>query len=81
MRKLRPVENWRMVLARAWSVRFTAAAGLIFVIQPVVDALVDGAYGLEAWVNLTLRALQGLLTFAAIWARVVAQKGLSDADQ
>ena len=64
------LNNWRDILAHAWSVRFMALAAALTgleVAAPYLSELVPVPTGLFA-------ALSGLCSAAALVARVVAQK-------
>ena len=66
--------NWRSVLSRAWSVRLMVLAGLLSgveVAMPYLEGVIDLPSGVFA-------ALSGLVTAAALLARVVAQKGVTN---
>lgn len=66
------VTNWRDVIRRAWSLRLLALAAVLSGAEIALPYLVDGMpVGLFA-------SLSGVLTVAAMAARVVAQKGLSE---
>jgi hypothetical protein len=74
---VRPVSNWRLVLRKAWSVRLMIGAGLLSgleVVLPLIDGFIDVPRGLFA-------AASGLTVSAAFVARLMAQKGIRDADQ
>lgn len=65
--------NWRRVLTRAWSVRFMALAGVLSggeVAMPYLEGVLPIERG-------TFAALSGLLSAAALVARVFAQKELA----
>lgn len=71
------VSDWRALLRRAWSIRLMLLAGLLTgaeVALPLLDQFLAIPRGLFA-------AASGLTTGAALVARLLAQKGLSDADQ
>ncbi len=71
------VTNWRAVLKRAWSVRLMLLAGALSGLEfalPYLDSFVPIPPRLFA-------ALSGLTVGAAFVARLVAQKGIADADQ
>lgn len=71
------VSNWRDVLRRAWSVRLLILAGLLSGLEvtlPLIDGSVEIPQGIFA-------ALSGLTVGGAFVARLVAQKGLSDAGE
>ncbi len=74
---MRLVDDWRAVLRRAWSIRLALLAALLSgleVLLPILDGAIAIPHGVFA-------ALAGLTSAAAFYARLVAQKGLSDADQ
>ena len=69
--------NWREVLRRAWSVRLMLLAALLSgaeVALPFLEGIITIPTGAFA-------ALSGATVAAAFVARLVAQKGLSNADQ
>lgn len=73
---MRLADDWRAVLRRAWSIRLIALGifcqALEFV-WPFLDGLLPLPPGVFAGVGL-------LVSIAAIVARLVAQKGFSNAD-
>lgn len=74
---MRLVSNWRVVLRHAWSVRLLAIAFLFSVLEvawPYFEGLIPVPPRLFA-------LLAGLISGGAFVARLVAQKGLSDADR
>lgn len=71
--------DWKEVLTKAWSVRFIALAAVLSGVEVVVSVLQptmadDMPPGVFA-------ALAGLVTAAALVARVLAQSEVKDADQ
>ena len=71
------ISNWWQVLKRAWSIRWIALAGLLSgleVILPIIDSYSNIPRGLFA-------ALSGAATCGAFISRILAQKGVVDADQ
>jgi len=71
------ITNWWQVLKRAWSIRWIVLAGLLSgleVFLPIIDGSVDIPRGLFA-------ALSGAATCGALISRILAQKGVSDANQ
>lgn len=71
------IANWREVLKRAWSVRWIVLAGIfsgLEVFLPLIDGYIDMPRGVFA-------ALSAVATCAAFISRILAQKGVSDADQ
>ncbi len=73
------VADWRRVLKRAWSIRLMILAGLLSGIE-VILSLPDIALYLD-WPQGIFAAASGLATMAAFVARLLAQNGVSDADQ
>lgn len=71
------VSNWRDVLRKAWSVRLLLLAGLLSGLE-VALPLIDGVYEIQRGV---FAALSGVTVAGAFVARIVAQKGLSDAGE
>ena len=70
------IANWRQVLTRAWSARLMYAAAALSAVEvalPILDQIIDIPRGLFA-------GLSALTTFAALIARIMAQKDLPDAD-
>jgi len=69
------VDNWREVLAKAWSIRLMAAAGLFSGLEVALPLIGDrlpvpaGAFA----------ALSGLVVAAASIARLLAQSNLPEA--
>jgi len=73
---MRLVQDWKRVLKRAWSVRLMLVAALLSGLEvaiPYLDGYVDIPPRLFA-------LLSGLTVAAAFIARIVAQKGVSDAN-
>lgn len=68
--------DWRAVLRRAWSIRLIAL-GILCQALEFIWPFLDGSLPLPPR---TFAALGFLISVAAIVARLVAQKGLSDAD-
>lgn len=73
--KLAP--DWQVVLRRAWSIRLMLIAAILSGLE-VVLPLLQGFISLPPGI---FAALSGLTVSAAFVARLVAQKGVSDADQ
>ncbi|PZU22196.1 MAG: hypothetical protein DI589_11985 [Shinella sp.] len=71
------VSNWRDVLRRAWSIRLLLLAGVLSGLE-VALPLIDGVYEIPRGV---FAALSGVTVAGAFVARIVAQKGLSDAGE
>lgn len=67
--------NWKTLLKKAWSLRFMAAAGLLSgceVALPFLSGYVPQS--LRGW----FAGLALVLTAAAFWARLVAQKSIDE---
>lgn len=71
------IDNWRQVLKRAWSVRLILLAGLLSGLE-VALPLLGGIYPIPTGI---FAALTFLSVGGAFVARLVAQKGISNADQ
>lgn len=68
--------NWRSVLSRAWSVRLIVLAAILSggeVAAPYLEGVVDLPRGLFA-------ALSGVISAAALVARIFAQGNVPDAE-
>lgn len=71
------VQNWRQVLKRAWSVRLMIIAAILSGLEvalPLIDGFVEIPPGVFA-------ALSGLTVAGAFTARLLVQKGVSNADK
>lgn len=71
------VQNWRQVLKRAWSVRLMIIAAILSGLEvalPLIDGVVEIPPGVFA-------ALSGLTVAGAFTARLLVQKGVSNADK
>lgn len=73
---MRLIDDWRVVLARAWSVRLGLLAGLLQGADIIMQITV-GQIGEVSW---ALRALAGLSAMAAFVSRFVAQPKMREAD-
>lgn len=76
MKKPTLVDDWKRILRKAWSIRLMILAALLSageVAVPLLDGVVNMPRGLFA-------AVSGFLTFAALIARLLAQRSMSDAD-
>jgi len=71
------VSNWRAVLARAWSVRFMALAFLFILLEPIYNFVAATWVSRNIWIQLGMSAATGLLTIAAIIARIFVQQKVS----
>ena len=70
------IKNWRNIIKQAWSVRLMIVAAALSGAE-VALPLIDGIYEIPRGV---FAALSGVTVAGAFVARIVAQKGLSDAD-
>ena len=71
---MKRLPNWRVVLARAWSIRLMVLAGILSgagIALPLIDEVANIPRGAFA-------ALSFVTVAAAFVARLVAQQGLSD---
>jgi Kef-type K+ transport system membrane component KefB len=73
------VPHWRRVLKRAWSIRLMILAGLLSGVE-VILGLPDIQLWLD-WQPGIFAGLSFLATAAAFVARLLAQTGVSDANQ
>lgn len=69
---MRLVDNWHRVARKAWSIRLAALLSGLESALPLLDGGVGLPHGIFA-------GLSGLVTGAALVARLVAQRSLSDA--
>ncbi|MBL3571373.1 hypothetical protein BV509_20335 [Rhodovulum sulfidophilum] len=72
------VPNWRAVLRRAWSVWILAAMVILSGLEAAASLLSADMLGLPPDVY---AAAVGLLSAAAVLARLIAQTGLEGADR
>jgi hypothetical protein len=68
------VPNWRAVLRRAWSIRLLLLAGLLSGAEVALPLI-----GAEAIPPRLFAGLSAIIVAAAFVARLLAQKGISDA--
>ncbi|NEJ10474.1 hypothetical protein GR238_34505 [Rhizobium leguminosarum] len=71
------VHNWREVLKHAWSVRLDALALLVIVLEPVYLFFAATWVSHNIYIQLAMSVVTGLLTAAAIVARIVFQRKIS----
>ncbi|MDK4726455.1 hypothetical protein [Rhizobium phaseoli] len=71
------VHNWRAVLRRAWSVRLMALALIFIILEPVSNFIAATWIPHNLYIQLAMSAITGLLTAAAIVARIVFQQQIS----
>lgn len=70
------IDDWKRVARKAWSIRLMLLAGILSageVAVPMLDGVVDMPRGAFA-------AVSGLLTMAALIARLTAQRSMNNAD-
>ncbi|WP_029073585.1 hypothetical protein [Kaistia adipata] len=68
------VSNWRAVLCRAWSIRLLLLAGVLSGVEVALPLI-----GVEAIPPRVFATLSGIVAAAAFVARLLAQKGITDA--
>lgn len=71
------VANWRAVLKRAWSVRLMALAFLFIMAEPIYTFVTATWVSRNLYIQLAMSAATGLLTIAAIVARIFVQQKVS----
>lgn len=69
---MKPVDNWKRIARRAWSVRLMLLAGLLSGCEAIVP-LLDGVLPRR-----TLAVLTFVVVMGALVARFVAQRGMKD---
>ncbi len=69
---MRIVDEWRWIIRKAWSVRLITLAAVLSGLEVAIQVLVGFAVKLPIPPGL-FAALSGLVTFAALIARFVAQ--------
>lgn len=79
--RLEHIPDAKAVLFHAWSVRLWIAASAIILLEPLFELLVDLSDSWNIYTRACLRALAGIFGLLGIWARVVKQKELQDADK
>lgn len=73
----KPLPHWRLVLKRAWSIRFNAIAILLSGLEIAVPYF-DGVFPIPRGV---FGGLAGLISAAALYARIVQQENLKGTGQ
>ncbi|RUM14088.1 hypothetical protein EFD56_27750 [Rhizobium phaseoli] len=71
------VHNWRAVLRRAWSVRLMALALIFIILEPVINFVAGTWIPRNVYIQFGMSIMTGLLTAAAIVARIVFQQQIS----
>lgn len=69
--------NWRTILRRAWSVRFTALSLIFTAAEVAMPLLTPADLGIPP---LAFAMVAGLCSALALLSRLVAQKGITHAD-
>ncbi|MGO6780356.1 hypothetical protein ACCS70_27870 [Rhizobium ruizarguesonis] len=71
------VPNWRAVLKHAWSIRLMALALLCIVLEPVINFVAATWVSRNIYIQLAMSIVTGLITVAAIIARIFVQQKVS----
>ncbi|ANP84600.1 hypothetical protein [Rhizobium leguminosarum] len=71
------VHNWREVLKRAWSVRLMVLALLFIVLEPIYTFVAATWVAKNIYIQLGMSIVTGLITLAAIIARIFVQQKIS----
>ncbi|MBY5397988.1 hypothetical protein HFN01_24555 [Rhizobium leguminosarum] len=71
------VHNWREVLKRAWSVRLMALALVFIVLEPIYSFVAATWVAKNIYIQLGMSIVTGLITVAAIIARIFVQQKVS----
>ena len=70
---MRLAEDWRVVLAHAWSIRLIALAVVLSLVEGAVS-LAGEIYDLPFWLHAVIVIAAPLVAFAAGIARLIAQE-------
>lgn len=60
----------------AWSIRFNVAAGLLILLEPLIQDFVADLTFQSPWIRVFVRLGIGLLNVASIWAKLTFQPKL-----
>ncbi|MGO8180369.1 DUF7940 domain-containing protein [Rhizobium leguminosarum] len=71
------VNNWRAVVKRAWSVRLMALALVFIVLEPIYTFVAATWVAKNIYIQLGMSIVTGLITVAAIIARIFVQQKVS----
>ncbi|MBY5343630.1 hypothetical protein HFN08_25220 [Rhizobium leguminosarum] len=71
------VHNWREVLKRAWSVRLMVLALVFIVLEPIYTFVAATWVAKNIYIQLGMSIVTGLITVAAIIARIFVQQKVS----
>lgn len=80
MRRTRLIDNWKMVLKRAWSIRLAAVAGVLSGAEAMLNAIADKMPDLPAGGSPSggwLPVLAAVCGFGALVARIVDQQNIT----
>lgn len=80
MKKPRLVSRWKHVLKRSWSVRLMGLSLLVIVAEPIYNWFTSNWGAHDIYMQLAESVIGSLLTVAAMGARVLFQKNLSEDD-
>lgn len=69
--------NWRAVLKHAWSVRLMALAFIFIMLEPIYTFVAATWVARNIYIQLGMSVVTGLLTIAAIIARIYVQQKVS----
>lgn len=71
------VSNWRAVLKHAWSVRLMVLSLLFIMLEPIYTFVAATWVARNIYIQLGMSVVTGLLTIAAIIARIYVQRKVS----
>jgi hypothetical protein len=71
------VHNWRAILKRAWSVRLMGLAFVFIVAEPIYTFVAATWVSRNIYIQLGMSVVTGLITIAAIIARIFVQQKVS----
>ena len=71
------VPNWRAVLKHAWSVRLMVLALCFIMLEPIYTFVAATWVSRNIYIQLGMSVVTGLLTIAAIIARIYVQQKVS----
>lgn len=67
-------EQWKLILTKAWSMRFMALGALCAFVG-IITSVLPGLIQMTVWRMVGLAVLTLIFNFLGMWSRVVAQKG------
>lgn len=74
---MKPVDNWRVIIRRAWSWRLILLAAILGSLAAALQ-IAPSLFSLPIWVQFALALLAPVVSIAALVARVLVQKDLTD---